>query len=46
VSGSHVLKAIGESADNVIRFTFNNNTKEDIDIVVKELIKIVRLLRR
>jgi cysteine desulfurase len=45
-SGSYVLMAIGENANNVIRFTFDNNTKEEIDIVVKELANIIYLLRR
>jgi cysteine desulfurase len=43
---SYVLNAIGVPSDNVVRFTFDNNTKEEIDIVVNELIKIVNLLRR
>lgn len=43
--GSHVLAAIGVSQNNVVRFTFDNNTKEEIDIVINELIKIVSLLR-
>lgn len=45
-SGSHVLKAIGENDKNVIRFTFDNNTKEEINVVVKELANIINLLRR
>lgn len=45
-NGSHVLKAIGEDGKNVIRFTFDNNTKEEIDIVIKELSNIIYLLRR
>jgi cysteine desulfurase len=45
-SGSYVLKAIGENADSVIRFTFDNNTKDEIDIIIKELINVVNLLRR
>ena len=45
-NGSHVLKAIGINANNVVRFTFDNNTKEEIDIVVNELIKTITLLRK
>jgi cysteine desulfurase len=44
--GSYVLKSIDVPSDNVIRFTFDNNTKEEIDVVVNELIKIINLLRR
>lgn len=45
-NGSYVLKAIGQQADNVIRFTFDNNTKQEVDIVVQELSNIINLLRR
>ena len=45
-TGSHVLKAIGIKANNVVRFTFDNNTKEEIDIVINELIKTITLLRK
>ena len=45
-ANSYVLNAIGIPSDNVIRFTFDNNTKEEIDIIVNELIRIIKLLRR
>lgn len=45
-NGSHVLEAIGIKANNVVRFTFDNNTKEEIDNVINELIKIITLLRK
>ena len=43
---SYVLNAVGTSSANVIRFTFDNNTKEEVDIVINELIRIINLLRR
>jgi cysteine desulfurase len=44
---SHVLKAIGmdEDAKSVVRFTFGDNTKAEVDIVVEELVKICKKLR-
>lgn len=45
---SHVLKAIGmgEDAKSVVRFTFGDNTKAEVDIVVEELVKICKKLRQ
>ena len=43
---SYVLDAIGVPGRNVIRFTFDNNTIEETNIVVDELIKIINLLRK
>ena len=45
---SHVLKAIGmgEDAKNVVRFTFGDNTKSEVDIVVEELVKICKKVRQ
>lgn len=45
---SHVLKAIGmdDDAKNVVRFTFSDNTKAEIDIVVEELVKICKKVRQ
>ena len=45
---SHVLKAIGmgEDAKNVVRFTFGDNTKGEVDIVVEELVKICKKVRK
>ena len=45
---SHVLKAIGmgEDAKSVVRFTFGDNTKAEVDIVVEELVKICQKLRQ
>ena len=49
-SASHVLKAIGLSEDlahGALRTTFGeDNTLEDIDIVVNELVKIIEKLRK
>lgn len=44
---SHVLKAIGmgEDAKSVVRFTFGDNTKAEVDIVVEELVKICKKVR-
>ena len=44
---SHVLKAIGmgDDAKSVVRFTFGDNTKDEVDIVVEELVKICKKLR-
>lgn len=44
-SGSHVLRAIGIKENNVIRFTFDNNTKEEVDFVVDALVQTISLLR-
>ena len=45
---SHVLRAIGMGDDtkSVVRFTFGDNTKEEVDIVVEELVKICKKLRK
>ena len=45
---SHVLEAIGmgEDAKSVVRFTFGDNTKAEVDIVVEELEKICKKLRQ
>ena len=45
---SHVLKAIGmgDDAKSVVRFTFGDNTKEEVDIVVEELVKICKKVRQ
>ena len=45
---SHVLKAIGigEDAKSVVRFTFGDNTKAEVDAVVEELVKICKKLRK
>ena len=45
---SHVLKAIGmgEDAKSVVRFTFGDNTKTEVDVVVEELVKICKKLRQ
>ena len=45
---SHVLKAIGmgEDAKGVVRFTFGDNTKAEVDVVVEELVKICKKLRQ
>lgn len=45
-NGSHVLKAIGVKENSVVRFTFDNNTKEEIDVAINELIQTVTLLRK
>jgi cysteine sulfinate desulfinase/cysteine desulfurase-like protein len=41
--GSYVLDAIGlgEDARSVVRFTFGDNTKEEIDYVVDNCVKII-----
>lgn len=48
VKVSHVLEAIsmGEDAKSVVRFTFGDNTKAEVDIVVEELVKICKKLRK
>lgn len=46
---SHVLKAIGMSDDDIastVRFTFGDQTKDDVDFVVDNLVKIVGILRK
>jgi cysteine desulfurase len=45
---SHVLEAIGmgEDAKSVVRFTFGDNTKYEVDVVVEELVKICKKLRK
>lgn len=46
---SHVLKAIGLSDDDIastVRFTFGNQTKDDVDFVVDNLVEIVGILRK
>lgn len=43
---SYVLDAIKVPSNNVVRFTFDNNTKDEINTVIDELIKIINLLRR
>ncbi len=45
---SHVLKAIGmgEDAKSVVRFTFGDNTRDEVDIVVEELVKICKKVRQ
>ena len=45
---SHVLQAIGmgEDAKSVVRFTFGDNTKEEVDVGVEELVKICKKLRK
>lgn len=45
---SHVLEAIGmgEDAKSVVRFTFGDNTKAEVDAVVEELVKICQKLRQ
>ena len=45
---SHVLEAIDipkEDINSVVRFTFGNNTKEEVDFVVEEVKKAVKILR-
>lgn len=46
---SYVLRAIGLPENNdlysIVRFTFGENTIEEVDIVISELIKIVKTLR-
>lgn len=45
---AHVLKAIGLPKDdlyNVVRFTFGENTIEEVDTVISELTGIVKMLR-
>jgi cysteine desulfurase len=46
---SHVLKAIGMSDDDIastVRFTFGDQTKDDVDFVVDNLVEIVGILRK
>jgi cysteine desulfurase len=46
---SHVLKAIGLSDDDIastVRFTFGDQTKDDVDFVVDNLVEIVGILRK
>lgn len=45
---SHVLKAIGmgDDAKSVVRFTFGDNTKDEVDVVVEELVKICKKVRQ
>jgi cysteine desulfurase len=46
---SHVLKAVGLSDEEVagtVRFTFGDQTKEDVDFVVGNLVEIVGILRK
>ena len=45
---SYVLEAINipkEDINSVVRFTFGENTNEEIDFVINELIRIVNLFR-
>lgn len=46
---SHVLKAVGLSDDDIastVRFTFGDQTKDDVDFVVDNLVEIVGILRK
>lgn len=46
---SHVLKAIGLSDEDIgstVRFTFGDQTKEDVNFVVDSLVEIVGILRK
>lgn len=46
---SHVLKAVGLSDDDIastVRFTFDDQTKDDVDFVVDNLVEIVGILRK
>lgn len=46
---SHVLKAIGMSDDDIastVRFTFGDQTKDDVNFVVDNLVEIVGILRK
>lgn len=45
---SHVLKAVGLLKDDlysIVRFTFGENTIEEVDTVISELAEIVKMLR-
>jgi cysteine desulfurase len=46
---SHVLKAIGLSDEDIgstVRFTFGDQTKDDVDFVVDNLVEIVGILKK
>ena len=46
---SYVLEAIGlpeDEINNVVRFTFGENTREEIDIAIEEVKKAINLLRK
>lgn len=46
---SHVLKAVGLSDEDIgstVRFTFGDQTKDDVDFVVDNLVEIVGILRK
>lgn len=46
---SHVLKAVGLSDEYIastVRFTFGDQTKDDVDFVVDNLVEIVGILRK
>ena len=46
---SYVLKAIGLSDEDIgstVRFTFGDQTKDDVDFVVDNLVEIVRILKK
>ena len=46
---SYVVEAIGlpeDEINNVVRLTFGENTREEIDIAIEEVKKAINLLRR
>ena len=46
---SHVLKAVGLSDNDIastVRFTFGDQTKDDVDFVINNLVEITSILRR